>query len=132
MKTSGDKDKAIAMLGEQMAEVGLPALDTEIRFHPQRLWRIDYGYKDLKIGVEYEGGVYGMGKPCPVCKQRGSAGAHTRGKHFESDAEKYAEANLFGWIIIRTTTNLIKDRITINLLKRAYVQRVEERKREAA
>lgn len=125
-KTSSRKEKAMETFAWQLKAHKLPDLDKEIRFHPKRKWRIDYGYPELKIGVEYEGGIYGIGKACPVCRQR-KQGGHTRGKHFESDSEKYAEANLLGWIIIRTADNMIQSGLTIDLLKRAYDIRKGER-----
>lgn len=113
------KKKAMSSLLWDVKIAKMPALETEIRFNPKRLWRIDYGYSELKIGVEFEGGTFGVGKPCPVCKRR-QQGRHTSGAGHESDCEKYTEANLMGWIIIRATENSIKNGLTFEHLKRAY------------
>jgi hypothetical protein len=44
--------------------------------------------------VEIEGGVW-------------TNGAHTRGKHFASDAEKYNSAALMGWVVLRYSTEMV-------------------------
>ena len=62
----------------------------EHKFHDTRKWRIDFAIIDLKIGIEIEGGVW-------------SGGAHTRGKGFIEDMEKYNAAVTFGWVILRFT-----------------------------
>lgn len=64
--------------------------DGEYRFHPERRWRFDFAYPDLKIAVEAEGGVF-------------SAGRHTRGMGFVNDTEKYNQATLLGWRVFRYT-----------------------------
>jgi len=88
-----------------MKENGIKFL-TEYRFHPTRKWRFDYviSEKDM-IALEYEGGVY-------------SRGRHTRGRGYSNDCEKYTEAALLGWKVIRVTTDLIKDGKAEEFIKR--------------
>jgi very-short-patch-repair endonuclease len=74
------------------ANVGDP--QEEYRFHPKRMWRFDFAFPDKKIAIECEGGIW-------------TEGAHTRGKHFISDAEKYNEAAMLGWCVLRYTTNTV-------------------------
>lgn len=62
----------------------------EYRFHPERRWRFDFAYPDLKIAVEAEGGVFGHGR-------------HTRGMGYVKDCEKYNQAVLLGWRVFRYT-----------------------------
>ena len=100
----------------------MPIQAREVRFHPARQWRIDFAWPHLKIGVEFEGGIFAIGKACLICGQK-PMGGHTRGRHYESDCMKYAEAALHGWIIIRTTENLIKNGTTIDLIERAFAMR---------
>jgi len=73
----------------------LPKPVTEYRFHPTRKWRFDIAWVDRKLAVEVDGGVYVQG-------------GHTRGKAYEGDREKDAEAMLLGWRILRVTPNLIR------------------------
>jgi very-short-patch-repair endonuclease len=72
---------------------GGPELDAEFRFHPERKWRFDFAHQPSKTAIEIEGGVWN--------------GRHTRGGGFQSDAEKYFEAHIRGWRVVRLTPNLI-------------------------
>jgi len=65
----------------------------EHRFHPERKWRFDFAHLPSKTAVEVEGKVWG--------------GRHTRGDGFMADAEKYFEAHVRGWRVVRLTPNLI-------------------------
>jgi len=76
----------------------------EFRFHPTRKWRFDFAWPEKKLAVEVEGGIW-------------TNGAHTRGKHFESDCEKYGEALLLGWTVYRTTGGLIKSGKAIHVIE---------------
>jgi very-short-patch-repair endonuclease len=62
----------------------------EFRFHPKRRWRFDFAWPAEKIAVECEGGTW-------------SGGRHTRGKGYEGDCEKYNEAVILGWRVLRFT-----------------------------
>lgn len=67
----------------------------EYIFHPTRKWRFDFAWPDIKFAVEVEGGIHVQG-------------AHTRGAHFRSDCEKYAEALLLGWRVLRVEDSMIR------------------------
>ena len=67
----------------------------EFQFHPTRKWRFDFAFPDAKLAVEIEGGVW-------------SGGRHTRGAGFEKDCEKYANAAILGWRIIRVSPGQVK------------------------
>jgi very-short-patch-repair endonuclease len=71
-----------------------PKLETEYRFHPVRKWRADFAHLPSKTLIEIEGGVW-------------SEGRHTRGSGFVKDAEKYLEATLAGWRVIRLAGSMI-------------------------
>jgi very-short-patch-repair endonuclease len=66
-----------------------------------RQWRFDFCFPTAKIAVEVEGGVW-------------TSGAHTRGKHFSSDAEKYNTAVKMGWRVLRYTTEMVMRGDAIN------------------
>ena len=74
----------------------LPAPVREHRFAPPRRWRFDIAWPDLLIAVEVEGGVF-------------VGGRHTRGAAFEADCEKYDEATVAGWRVIRVTPRMIRE-----------------------
>jgi hypothetical protein len=73
-------------------------VDAEYRFHGLRKWRFDVAVfgpsGSRKFAIEVEGGIF-------------SGGAHTRGKHFMSDCEKYNTATALGWEIYRFTPEQI-------------------------
>jgi len=75
--------------------LGLPAWESEFRFHPTRKWRLDFARPDEKVGVECEGAVFQQGR-------------HTRGAGFEKDCEKYNSAAAMGWVILRYTDGMLK------------------------
>lgn len=71
-------------------EAGAPLPKTEYMFHPTRRWRFDYCWPKERLAVEVEGGAFVRGR-------------HTRGKGFVQDMEKYNEATLLGYRILRYT-----------------------------
>lgn len=79
----------------------VPKPEREYVFHPGRRWRFDFAWPDYKIALECEGGIFSMGR-------------HTRGKGFIGDCEKYNQAMLDGWIVLRYTTHTI-DRVVDDL-----------------
>jgi len=68
--------------------------EREFKFHPNRKWRFDFAFHDVKLAVEIEGGVWTQGR-------------HLRGKGFEADCIKYAEAALLGWTVLRFSTGQV-------------------------
>jgi very-short-patch-repair endonuclease len=60
----------------------------EHRFHPERRWRFDIAWPDLKVAVEVEGGVFVRGR-------------HNRPTGFINDCEKYNAAAVMGWRVLR-------------------------------
>lgn len=81
-------------------------LETEHKFHPERNWRFDYAIPQHKIAIEQEGGIWMKGK-----------GAHSRPSGILRDMEKYTQANILGWIIIRRTPQQLTEQETLNLIK---------------
>jgi hypothetical protein len=78
------KREANLVLEQHMRELGFDRFVREYKFHPKRKWRFDYlldpdwdSFGD--VAIEIEGGIW-------------NNGAHVRGKHYQSDMEKYREA----------------------------------------
>lgn len=69
-----------------------PPLEREFRFHPQRKWRADFAHVASRTLIEIEGGIFLPG-----------GGRHNRGGGYARDAEKYLEAALAGWKVLRLT-----------------------------
>jgi very-short-patch-repair endonuclease len=78
----------------------------EFKFHPSRRWRSDFAWPDCKLLVEVEGGHW-------------SGGRHTRGSGFDGDCEKYNEAALLGWRVLRVTSTHIKSGEALDWIRRA-------------
>ena len=62
----------------------------ELVFAPPRLWRFDHGWPDLKVALEWEGGIH-------------TGGRHVRSGGYGRDLEKYDTAATMGWWVIRFT-----------------------------
>lgn len=77
----------------------------EYEFHPTRKWRFDFAFLRLKIAVEIEGGTW-------------VGGRHLQPQAFEDDCEKYAEAAIGGWRLLRVTGHMVEDGRGLILLER--------------
>lgn len=73
-----------------------PTPEVEYRFHPPRRWRFDMAWPDVKLAVEVEGGTW-------------VGGRHVRPSQFEADCEKYNQAAIDGWRVIRVTGDMVHD-----------------------
>lgn len=80
-------------------------VEKEYRFHPSRKWRFDYAIPSIRMAIEVEGGVW-------------TGGRHTSSKGFLGDMEKYNEAALSGWCLIRTTPEELLTSKILDLIKR--------------
>ena len=89
-----------------LSAAGLPAPVREHRFAPPRRWRFDYAWPAHRTALEIEGGVW-------------AGGRHVRGRGYESDCEKYSEAALRGWRVLRVTPAMLRDGRALGLLERA-------------
>lgn len=96
----------IETLLREISAVGLPEPELEHRFHPERKWRFDLAWVKQRVSLEVEGGIWAQGR-------------HTRGLGFEKDCEKYNQAQLLGWTVLRYSTGQVKQGLPIEDLKRA-------------
>lgn len=76
----------------------------EYRFAAPRRWRFDLALPEHKIAVEQEGGLWIRGR-------------HNRAKGYIADLEKYNEATLLGWKVLRFTPQQVKSGIAYDTLK---------------
>lgn len=92
----------------QLRAAGLPEPEAEYVFAPPRKWRFDYCWPDpaVRLAVEVEGGTR-------------SGGRHVRPQGYEDDCEKYNEAALLGWRVIRVTTGMVQSGEALALVERA-------------
>lgn len=68
----------------------------EYPFHPARDWRFDFAWVEAQVAVEIDGGTW-------------SGGRHTRGTGYAKDAEKLNEALVWGWRVLRFTTDQLNN-----------------------
>jgi very-short-patch-repair endonuclease len=80
--------------------------EREYVFAVGRMWRFDFAFPDDMIAVEIEGGTW-------------NGGRHTRGSGFAKDCEKYAEAVIRKWLVMRFTTEMVQRGEAIDFTLRA-------------
>jgi hypothetical protein len=103
---------------------GVPAPERELRFGAEaaggggkglrarlaaagmRDWRFDLAWPDQMLACEVDGGTW-------------TNGGHSRGKHIESDCEKYCAAVTLGWRVMRVTPDMVKDGRALRWVERA-------------
>jgi very-short-patch-repair endonuclease len=82
----------------------------EYQFHAIRKWRFDFAWPDIRLAVEIEGGIW-------------TGGRHTRGKGFVGDCEKYNEASLMGWTVLRFPVDQIASGEALQFIEKALKQK---------
>jgi len=96
-------------LAQHIKAWGLPTPEREFRFADGRLWRFDFAWPAFHVAAEVEG----------ITPQ---GGRHQRLAGFEADAEKYAEAALAGWTVLRFTGGQVRSGFAVRALERALDQ----------
>ncbi len=103
-RTSLDRSRTIL---NRLEHAGFPCPVLEVRFAPPRMFRFDFGWAERGIALEFEGGTF-------------TNGGHTRGKHYESDCEKYNLAASLGWRVVRVTVDMVKDGRMVEAVERVW------------
>lgn len=85
----------------------------EYRFHATRRWRFDFAWPDRKVALEVEGGVFIQGR-------------HSRGVGMVKDMEKYGEAAVQGWRVLRVTPKQVIDGTALRLVERTFAGAIHE------
>lgn len=91
-----------------------PGYEPEYRFHPERRWKFDHAWPHVKIALEIEGGAWINGR-------------HTRGAGYIRDMEKYSEAAILGWRILRVTPQQVKNGQALELVRRIFIELTAKR-----
>ena len=89
-----DYPKYLAVQLEELSAIPVPIF--EHKFHDTRRWRFDLAFMDAKLAVEVEGGIWNYGR-------------HNRASTFIKDMEKYNNACLLGWNLLRLSTDMVKN-----------------------
>lgn len=95
------------MFATVIEAAGLPAPEEEYRFATPRRWRFDYAWPIYRVALEVEGATW-------------TGGRHVRGTGYEKDCEKYNEAALRGWTVLRVTSAMVKDGRALAILQRFF------------
>lgn len=90
----------------------------EYRFHKHRRWRSDFCWEAEKLLVEVEGGLR-MRKKTANGRSITVTGRHTSEQGFSKDCEKYNEATLLGWRVLRVTPKQVMNGDAIKWIERA-------------
>jgi very-short-patch-repair endonuclease len=99
-------------LAGQMRMAGFPEPVREFPFARSigRSWRADFGWPFIRLIVECEGGIW-------------SAGAHVRGAGYSEDMEKYNQAALMGYMVLRFTKEMVEDGRALAVIERGMKRR---------
>lgn len=136
----------------QILAAGLPIPEPEYEFASAigRKWAADYAWMEYRILLEIEGAAFGNVINCapgswttktvrnalgekekirvtlqPWEKVR-LGGRHNTGAGMQADCEKYSQAAILGWMVVRVTTTMIRDGIAIKLIEAAFAARKRE------
>lgn len=102
------------VLLDQIRLANLPPPQLEYAFHANRQWRFDFSWKQQLVACEVEGGIW-------MKTKSGFSKGHAHPIRFEKDIEKYNEAALYGWTVIRVTPEMVRDGRAIEWLERALL-----------
>lgn len=86
----------------QCRAVGIVEPVAEYQFHPTRRWRFDWAWPLQKVALEIDGGVFIQGR-------------HSRGVGMVKDMEKYNQAAILRWRVIRVTPKMLSTGEAINV-----------------
>lgn len=92
-------------------QAGIEKPVQEYLFHKTRKWRFDFCFVKAKLALEIEGGIW-------------SNGRHNRGSGFIRDMEKYNQATLYGYRLLRVTPAQMDNGEAFALVEEFFKRRV--------
>lgn len=84
----------------QLRAMKMDGWEREYKFHHKRKWRFDFALPEKMLAVEIEGGAWINGR-------------HNRASGYIADLEKYNQAAILGWCVLKYTTEQIKAGVAI-------------------
>lgn len=90
----------------QLDQAAVPLYVTEYKFSEPRKWRFDIAWPEHMLALEIEGGLHNRGR-------------HTRPVGYEKDCEKYNNAVLLGWRVLRVTSRQVMEGDALSWVKTA-------------
>lgn len=109
------KEKMLDQIRDINLVTGLSMPEEEYRFMYSRDWRFDYAYPDLKIAIEYQGGIF----------MKNKKGGHQTVRGQTNDWEKFNEAQIRGWFVICLNPKTIDNGTFYGQLRNAILVRLE-------
>lgn len=102
------RTEKVESVGEATLNLQLKALkivfEREFQFHPSRRWRSDFHLVGKKILIEVEGGIWTQGR-------------HTRAKGYLEDMDKYNEATILGYQVLRFSTEQVQSGFAVKKIQ---------------
>lgn len=110
-KRVGAGSKYLDQLVIQIRAFRHPLPEREVLFHPTRKWRMDLAWPDLKVAVEYQGGIFSR------------QASHSSAANIMRDQEKANEAQLHGWLLIYANAKTVSTGQAVDWVNRALALR---------
>lgn len=110
-KPKGAGSRYLDQLTFQIRAFRHPTPEREVLFHPTRKWRMDLAWPDLKVAVEYQGGIFSR------------QASHSSTANIMRDQEKANEAQLHGWILIYANAKTVTSGQAVDWVNRALALR---------
>jgi very-short-patch-repair endonuclease len=94
----------------QCRALGLPQPVAEFMFAKAigRKWRFDFAWPEKMVALEIDGGTFIPG-----------GGRHSRGPALRQEMEKFAEAAIMGWRVIRCLPEHVTKGVAVQWVERA-------------
>ncbi len=99
----------------------------EFPFHPKREWRLDFAREDCKLAIEVDGLLWSGKGGCRLALISLFRYAHQRGKGYQKDCEKMAEAMVLGWRVLRVTSGMIRNGAVYAYIEKLTLRPGQER-----
>ena len=94
-------------LDRMLESIGYLNCIPEFKFHPTRKWRSDYAFPIHRLLIEIEGGTW-------------ISGRHNHPGSILKDFEKYNEAAIEGYQILRFTPQQVRNGEAVDTIKRWF------------
>lgn len=88
----------------------LPEPEREYEFHPERKWRFDFAWPELRIAVEVDG--------------MHPSGRHNTPQGIANDNDKRNEAQIMGWLVLAFTAKQVTSGQGIDTLTKILEQKM--------
>ena len=105
------KQDAENLMGLQLLSEGFE-FKREFRFAPPRRWRADFKVRD-RLLLEVEG----------ITRYGPHLGRHQTAKGYSGDCQKYNEALLVGYDVLRVTQDMVRDGQAMEFVRRYFLGR---------